>query len=299
MDVRQLRQFLAVADTLNFTRAAQRLSMSTSPLSRSIQLLEAEVGGALFDRGARGVELTALGQEFVPYAERVVENFDALERGFTRRPRSDSALHVGFRSLPLALIQAVRDDVMRRAVPGRHVRLHPMESLAQIEVLKTGRLAFALSATRPDEEHFGSIPVARERVALALPDRAQFRELDVVRPEDVADLKLIVQPGVTLTAPYVRSYVHAAREVEHVRFEIVGGLAALIALDESMCICSVHPDIPWHHYLNVDGVVIRPLPDDVGWVTTYLVYRRDRDVPHDLAAIIDAARTFFPEPWIY
>lgn len=73
-ELSQLRFFLAVATELNFSRAAKRLNMTQSPLSRQIQLLEHQLGVELFDRTTRSVVLTAAGRRFF------IEAQDLLQR---------------------------------------------------------------------------------------------------------------------------------------------------------------------------------------------------------------------------
>ena len=71
MDVRQLEMFRAVAEEASFTRAARRLNVSQSAVSRQLQLLEAEVGGPLLHRSPKGITLTAEGELLLRTANRV------------------------------------------------------------------------------------------------------------------------------------------------------------------------------------------------------------------------------------
>jgi DNA-binding transcriptional LysR family regulator len=73
-----LRYFVAVAEELNFTRAAERLHVATSPLSQRIRGLERELDTALFRRTSRGVELTEAGERLLPAARETIGRLDAL-----------------------------------------------------------------------------------------------------------------------------------------------------------------------------------------------------------------------------
>ena len=78
MELRQLQQFVVVADTLNFRRAAERLHMAQPPLSVAIRKLEEEVGAQLFERQPRGVVLTAAGVAALGQAQRCLADAAAL-----------------------------------------------------------------------------------------------------------------------------------------------------------------------------------------------------------------------------
>ena len=72
MNVRQLQAFLAVAEHLHFGRAAEQLFMAQAPLSRTIQALESDLGGRLFERNTRSVSLTPAGKALMGPAREVL-----------------------------------------------------------------------------------------------------------------------------------------------------------------------------------------------------------------------------------
>ena len=71
MEMYQVRYFLALADTLNFTRAAEQCAVTQPALTRAIKLLEEELGGLLFHRERANSQLTELGQMVRPHLEHV------------------------------------------------------------------------------------------------------------------------------------------------------------------------------------------------------------------------------------
>lgn len=97
MELRQLRQFIILAETLNFRVAAERLNMTQPPLSVSLRKLEAELGSPLLDRTTREVRLTAVGLGFLDHARRTL--FEADEARQAARAVSigdEGVLSVGF-----------------------------------------------------------------------------------------------------------------------------------------------------------------------------------------------------------
>ena len=79
MELRHLRYFLAVADTVHFRRAAESLHVSQPTLSQQIRQLEKELGTTLFDRIGKGVRLTVAGETFRHYAQRILHVLDEAQ----------------------------------------------------------------------------------------------------------------------------------------------------------------------------------------------------------------------------
>ncbi|MFI5756286.1 LysR family transcriptional regulator [Streptomyces sp. NPDC051569] len=296
MDVRHLRYFLAVAETLNYSRAAERLVMAASPLSRSIQQLESELGGRLFERGTRKVELTPLGVALIPHAEKTIADMDALVRDMRRRVQGSREMAIGMRSLPPEVIRAVVDDVVHATDPAALVRLEPMESFDQMDQVAGGRLSLGLVNRRSEDRRLHFLPVVREKTGLALPDRPEYAGLDFVHPKDLAGLRLLLQPGVESLAAGLEPFRDAAIDVVQTTTSIVGGLAAVIAEGGFCCLTPANPSAPWHRFVAGDGVVVRPLALEQFHSMTYLCWRTDRDNADDLGPFIALARERFPEP---
>ncbi|MEP6516619.1 LysR family transcriptional regulator [Microcoleus vaginatus] len=99
MELRHLRYFIAVADELSFSRAAQRLHIAQPPLSQQIKDLEAELGVKLFDRKTLPIQLTPAGQAFLEEARATLVQ---LEQAVHKTQRIDQGelgyLTVGFPS---------------------------------------------------------------------------------------------------------------------------------------------------------------------------------------------------------
>jgi DNA-binding transcriptional LysR family regulator len=296
MELRHLRHFLAVADALSYSRAAESLHMAASPLSRSIQQLEHDLGGPLFDRGTRRVELTPLGAGLVPRARKLLEEVDDITRSVRRQARGHQDILLGTRSVPATLIRVITAEVIAEAAPAAQVRLQPMESVAQLDEILRGRMTLGLVVRRVQERRLEYLEVMRETSAFALPDREPFRALTEVSPQDLAGLRLLVTKGGELFGGVSQPYLDAVAEVVPADNSIPGALATLIATSDSCCFTLANPEAPWHRDLAGAGVVIRPLPAAMPPAVTYLAWRTDRDTPDDLGPIIQIARERFIVP---
>src|ERR1700744_1104821 len=113
MDVhgRDLRYFVAVAEELHFTRAAQRLYLSQPALSKQIRMLERQLGAELFDRGGPEVSLTPVGAALLPPARRVLAAWgEAWEAAEQAKSQQRATLLVGMSNSPVrgGMLPAIR-----------------------------------------------------------------------------------------------------------------------------------------------------------------------------------------------
>jgi DNA-binding transcriptional LysR family regulator len=115
--VRQLEAFCQVAETLSFTAAGDRLSLTPSAVSQLVHELEASTGFRLFERSTRRVALSAAGKEFLPLAETVLRQLRAAERAAADvRNRSAGLVRV---AAPMVLASTVLPAAIRAYVEER------------------------------------------------------------------------------------------------------------------------------------------------------------------------------------
>jgi DNA-binding transcriptional LysR family regulator len=145
-ELRHLRYFVAVADELNFSRAAERLHMAQPPLSAAIRQLERELGVELFTRTSREVRLTDAGRAFLDGARRTLAESERAAHearragaGELRRLRIGYSWSVRFETLP-AIGRA-----LRAGHPGIDVLTQEMWNVRMAGALADGSIDVAIA----------------------------------------------------------------------------------------------------------------------------------------------------------
>jgi DNA-binding transcriptional LysR family regulator len=194
-DLRQLRYFVAVAESGSFRAAAERLHVSQPPLSRQVAELERVLGARLLDRSASGVTLTAAGRTVVAKAESILREAEALAAAVAKPQASARGLLRA--GLSLAVAVGDRNRVAKawaRALPEATFELVSGPSRDLIPALKTGRLDFALIGLPGNASGLETRPVQLSPLVAALPSHHVLARRRRVSLLDVKDLPLFWNP---------------------------------------------------------------------------------------------------------
>jgi DNA-binding transcriptional LysR family regulator len=171
MDLRRIRHFIVLAETLNFRRAAEKMHMAQPPLSVSIQKLEAELGVRLFTRAASGVTLTPGGHAALPEARRLLfHNAQLAAMARSAAEGTGGTLQVGFvGSASYGMLQRLI-PIYRAEYPGVELGLREMTSTRIVEHVDGGELDVGLVRTPLLQGTRASLlPLERDEFIAALP----------------------------------------------------------------------------------------------------------------------------------
>src|SRR5437867_6812188 len=147
MELRQLRYFVAVAETGNISRAAKKIFLTQPALSRQIKALENEIGQCLLERQAHSIRLTPAGQTLLHEARELLQRADGmLER--VRAAGQGVRLRVGYApSLASGLLSEAVEHFAQKH-PNAHVELFDLSTKEMLAGLENGTLDVALTVGR-------------------------------------------------------------------------------------------------------------------------------------------------------
>jgi DNA-binding transcriptional LysR family regulator len=194
MELRHLRYFIAVAEELSFSRAAQRLNVSQPPLSRQIRDLESELNVKLFERNRHEVKLTRVGRALLARARELMREAELL-RTHAHEMEGDlyEELELGYAPAPTAAVIAGILSRYHELAPGASVTLHDLSLSEILTALKAKRLHAGLTL-RPRPEEMRGLkfePLCRYSVGIICARSSPLALLSVIRPSEVPMNKLI------------------------------------------------------------------------------------------------------------
>jgi DNA-binding transcriptional LysR family regulator len=194
VELRHLRYFIAVAEELNFSRAAQRLHVSQPPLSRQIRDLESELNVRLLERNRQGVTLTRVGRALLARARELIRNVEALRmHAHQIEAENYEELQIGYAPAPTAEIIARILSRYHELAPGAPVTLHDLSLSEILTGLKAKKLHAGLTL-RPTAGEMRGLKfeaLRRYSVGIICANASSFANLSVIRPSLVPANKLV------------------------------------------------------------------------------------------------------------
>ncbi len=223
MDLRQLRYFNALAETLNFHRAAERLHISQPPLTVAIRKLEDELGVTLFERDPRGVRLTTAGLAAIaPAREALAAAEKVREAARQGAAGSRGRLSVGFIGSAIGDLLPRIVPPFRKAYPEVELALEEMNSVEIVRAIAARRLDIGLVRLPVMDSAPVEIDVVEtDELVAALPVGDVLAHRKTLELGALADRSFIIYSPVSVLHATIRLACHRAGFTPRVAQEAV------------------------------------------------------------------------------
>jgi DNA-binding transcriptional LysR family regulator len=281
MELRHLRYFVAVAEELHFSRAAERLHISPPSLTQQIQTLERELGARLFVRTKRDVKLTDAGARFLEEARITLRQAERAELVARRAGRGEvGRVEIGFvtSAACLGLLTAAVPSY-RQAYPLVELSLRKMETARQLEQLTESRLDVGF--LRPPTRYptgISAIIITRQSVVVALPKDHRLAAAETIPAAALAEENFIVPTFETDVGLYGHTAALGAqgRFVPRIGERALDQFTSVTLVAAGFGVAVVPQSIAC---IRIPGVIYKPLTRRTNEVELAAAFRRDERTP--------------------
>ncbi len=259
MQFHQIKYFVALCDSLNFTRAAEHCNVAQPSLTRAIKQLEDELGGALFHRERANSHLTELGRLMEPHLRQVLSEIEAAkDRARSARDLDQTTLTLGVMCTigPTKLLELVAN--YRSKYPNVNLLVRDARGQDLQDMLLQGDLEVALFGLPEGiDERLHMIPLFEERFVITFAPGHRFEQLPVVRGADLTGEPYVARVNCEFTS-YAGSRLLAAG----------GGTGAEVIYRserEDWCLAMIGAGLGFgftpEYAIEIPGIQTRPLID--------------------------------------
>ncbi|HRZ65465.1 MAG TPA: LysR substrate-binding domain-containing protein [Spirochaetia bacterium] len=287
MELRYLRYFLAVAEEMNFSRAAKRLHISQPPLSRQIQALERELGTRLIDREGSRFRLTEAGLLFQEGAGRILDEVAGLERR-TRLAGDEGAklVRIGFvGSMMLSLLPELLAH-LTELLPETRLDLVELATEAQVQAVLAGRIDLGFLRSWVDTEGICFEPLGEEPFSILCPEAlvpAESSSLAAFAGLPFVGAARAAAPGL---GDRIRETCAAAGFQPELRYEC-SQLSSVIQLVSAGLGWTIVPAFSIRR-MAIEGVRVLPLPEHAALGVAYRV----GPLPERVRAVVEESKRY-------
>ncbi|WP_288387390.1 LysR family transcriptional regulator [uncultured Acinetobacter sp.] len=291
MTLKQLKAFLVLARTLNYASASTELHLSQSALSLSIKSLEEELGGKLFKRNTRRVELTQEGLSLIPFARKLLANWEDMEKDVKQRFK----LHRG--TLSIASMPFVTHAILPEVIkifssehPNLSFSIHDIPNERIIENVLDGIFELGICFEPVMNEQLEFKPLFDEDFLALVPKHHLLAQQNSVHwPE------LYACPFVTLQHPSIVRHLLEQNAQQHglildlkVECHQISTLSSLVALDIGVSAIPRH----FQNFIDKEHNVLLEIESSDVHQAVGIVYKKDGELSNVSLQFIEALTRF-------
>src|SRR5215467_9679295 len=257
----QVRYFLALARTLNFTRAAEQCNVTQPALTKAVQKLEQELGGALIHRERHLTQLTELGKMILPTLEKMFAAMEAVRlqaQGYQKK--TIAPLKIGLvPSVSAALITELLLE-LARIIPDLRVDLHEADANGLVAMLLDGEINAAFVGDAVElPERVDSWLLFEERYVLVLSRKHPMARQTVIPLQDLHEAVFLERVGCDVAGRFKQTcfadhpgpkVVHRSAQERHLQQMASAGLGAILAPEHA-------PRLPSLAAIPIEGDPVR------------------------------------------
>lgn len=290
MDLQQLRYVVEVADTLSFTRAAERCFVTQSALSHQIASLERELGRRLFVRSSRSVRLSEAGQAFVEHARTALR---AAERAKEDSAAVDGVVEGTLRIGVIPTVTALDVPAVLVAYRGAHPRVRVELEVGNSDVLihrlRRGELDIALLGLREGVDPVGvaSRALSHERLVAVFPRSHELARRNSIELDDIAGMTFADFPAATSGRAQSDAAFAAAGLTRDVAFEADSAALILGLVESGLAVTLLAPGTVERSGCEVATASVRGGPVRVEYLAWDVA--APRNVARAFVAVVEAA----------
>jgi LysR family carnitine catabolism transcriptional activator len=286
MTLKQLKAFLVLARTLNYANAANELCLSQSALSLSIKTLEEELGGKLFKRNTRRVEITTEGQSLIPYAKKLLANWEDMEKDVKQRFKLNRGT-LNIASMPFAthaVLPAVMHD-FSQLHPNISFSIHDITNEKIIEKVQEGIFEIGICFEPKPNDQLIFQPLFNEDFLALLP-----KHHVLAKQKSVTWLELCSCPFVTLQNPSIIRHVieeHCAalQVVLDLKVEChqISSLSHFVAYGMGVSAIPRH----FQKFIDLEKNVLVEIEDNQAQLAVGIIYKKDYELSNMSSQFIE------------
>ena len=295
MELRHLRYFIAVAEELNFSKAAQRLFTAQPSLSQQIKDLENSLNIILFNRTKRKVELTEEGSIFLNYARNTIAQADhAIELARQTAKEQRNMIKIGL--IPVVEIKVFPLILpnYRFEYPDLKFTLNSMYDLQQIHALETGEFDLGFIREKYTSEYLTSQLILREKMIFILPKDHPLAKYSVIPLQALKNINMIV-PSIE-RSPALHKAIMNFSNKNNLNFNVLQHAENILfninAVSMGLC-CAILPDYIQPIVNKNERITTRKIDVELPLLDLFICYHK-RNIQTNLKLFLDMLNTKFP-----